>query len=158
VPLPRRTQPTVEIALGALLGRRALVVDGNAVSRTALANALQTWGFVVDQVATAEEALDLYSWTGPDADADFYALALVDYQMDGIDGVRLARDLRSRGPAASTVILLLSSDPDVSRQAAHDAGIESVLIKPVRNAYLLRRIMDALITKKGTPDVASAPR
>ena len=35
---------------------------------------------------------------------------------------------------------------DLSRQAAHDAGIQSVLIKPVRNTYLLRRIMDTLIT------------
>jgi len=45
------------------------------------------------------------------------------------------------------VVLLLSSAADLSRQEAHDAGIESVLIRPVRTTYLLRRIVDALITR-----------
>jgi PleD family two-component response regulator len=65
--------------------------------------------------------------------------------MEGMDGIELARVLRSQAPTASTVILLLSSMPGVSRQEVHDAGIESVLIRPVRNTYLLRRIMDTLV-------------
>ena len=43
-------------------------------------------------------------------------------------------------------ILLLSSAVNLSRQDAHEAGIASVLVKPVRNSYLLRRIVDSLIT------------
>jgi len=143
LPLAVGTQRTVERALDALAGLRALVVDGNAVNRTVLAHTLHSWGFIVDQAANAEEALDHYGWTGsPD---DVYALALIEHQMEGMDGLQLAHVLRSQAPTASTVILLLTSVVDLSRQAAHDAGIESVLIKPVRNTYLLRRIMDTLL-------------
>ncbi len=144
LPLPAGEPRPVERALGDLVGLRALVVDGNAVSRTVLAHTLHTWGFCVDQAATAEEALDQHGWTGsPD---EVYALALIEHQMEGMDGIALAEVLRTQTPTASTVILLLSSVADLSRQAAHDAGIQSVLIKPVRNTYLLRRIMDTLIS------------
>jgi CheY-like chemotaxis protein len=144
LPLPVGEQRNVERALGALVGLRALVVDGNAVNRTVLAHTLHSWGFLVDQAASAEEALDVYGWTG--SPNETYAIALIDHQMEGMDGVELARVLRAQEPTASTAIFLLSSNPEVSRQQAHDAGIRSVLIKPVRNTYLLRRIMDTLIT------------
>jgi signal transduction histidine kinase len=161
VPLAVGFQPRVEAGLASLAGLRALVIDGNAVSRTVLAYTLHTWGFVVDQAATAEEALELYGWS--DSPTQVYALAFLEHQLDGMDGVHLAKVLRAQEPTASTAMFLLSSNPNVSRQAAHDAGIESVLIKPVRNTYLLRRIVDTLVTNppaaaiglgslKGSPD------
>jgi len=144
LPLAIGAEQKTSRALGALVGRRALVVDGNAVNRSVLAHTLHGWGFIVDQAASAEDALDQFGWSGkPD---DVYALALIEHQMDGMDGIQLAEVLRLQAPTASTVILLLTSVHGMSRQAAHDAGIQSVLIKPVRNAYLLRRIMDSVIT------------
>ena len=156
LPLPAGTQRPVERALDALVGLRALVIDGNAVNRTVLAHTLHTWGFIVDQAANAEEALDHYGWTGsPD---QVYALALIEQQMDGeMDGLELARVLRKQAPTASTVMLLLTANPDLSRQAAHDAGVQSVLIKPVRNTYLLRRIMDTLLTNQGPRPLGPSP-
>ncbi|MEO7428617.1 MAG: ATP-binding protein, partial [Acidimicrobiales bacterium] len=146
LPLAAGTQRPVERALDALVGLRALVVDGNAVNRTVLAHTLHTWGFIVDQAATAEEALDKHCWSGSPDQA--YALALIEHQMEGMDGLELAEVLRSQRATASTVILLLTSVVELSRQEAHDAGIQSVLIKPVRNTYLLRRIMDTLLTNQ----------
>jgi signal transduction histidine kinase/CheY-like chemotaxis protein len=152
LPLPVGAQRPVERALDALVGLRALVVDGNAVNRSVLAHTLHSWGFVVDQAANAEEALDHYGWSG--TPNRVYALALIEHQMEGMDGLQLAEVLRSQEPTARTVILLLTSAIDLSRQAAHDAGIQSVLIKPVRNTYLLRRIMDTLVTNPGPREVA----
>jgi signal transduction histidine kinase/CheY-like chemotaxis protein len=146
LPLALGTQRPVERALDGLAGLRALVVDGNAVNRTVLAHTLHSWGFIVDQAATAQEALDQFGWSGSPQDA--YALALIEHQMDEMDGIQLAAVLRRQERTASTVILLLTSVADLSRQDAHDAGIQSVLIKPVRNTYLLRRIMDTLLTKQ----------
>lgn len=139
VPLAPRTPRTVEQALGALAGLRALVVDGNAVNRTVLAHVLHGWGFLVDQAATADEALDQCGLA-----AEPYALALVDHQLEGADGLDLAAALRSQRRMDGTVILLQTSIPDLDRQEAHDAGVQSVLVKPIRNAYLLRRIVDLL--------------
>jgi signal transduction histidine kinase/ActR/RegA family two-component response regulator len=146
LPLPRAEQPRVERGLDALVGLRALVVDNNAVTRTVLAHTLHTWGFVVDQAESAEDALELYART-----RGSYAVAILEYQLDGMDGVKLGEVLRAQDPTASTVMMLLSSDPNVSRRAAHEAGIRSVLVKPVRNTYLLRRIVDTIVTD---PDAA----
>ncbi|MFZ6003887.1 MAG: ATP-binding protein [Actinomycetota bacterium] len=155
LPLRVGTQREVERALDALVGLRALVVDDNAVNRSVLAHTLHTWGFVVDQAATAEEALDQYCWSGsPD---EVYALALIEHQMDGMDGLTLAEVLRSQAPTARTVILLLTSVVELSRQAVHDAGIQSVLIKPVRNTYLLRRIIDTLVNNTAPRSLGPGP-
>ena len=155
LPLPVGTHGAVERGLDALVGKRALVVDGNAVNRTVLAHTLHTWGFLVDQAASAEDALDHHSWSGsPDQQ---YSLVLVEHELDGMDGVRLAEVLRTQQRTASAVILLLTSAAELSRQHAHDAGIQSVLIKPVRNSYLLRRIMDTLVTPNPGKDRANAP-
>ncbi|MCU1499218.1 MAG: hybrid sensor histidine kinase/response regulator [Acidimicrobiales bacterium] len=153
LPLPRGAPRTTEKGLAALVGLRALVVDDNAVNRSVLAHTLHGWGFVVDQASTAEEALDQFGWSG--SPEEVYALAIIEHRMDGMDGMELARVLRCQRPTASAVILLLSSSLNLSRQAAHDAGIQSVLIKPVRNTYLLRRIVDALITTPASESVGS---
>ncbi len=149
VPLPAGVQAVVERRLTGLNGLRALVVDRNAVSRTLLAYTLHQWGFVVDQAETAQEALSLgvESLTQPEG----YAVALLDYQLDDMDGVRLAGLLHATEGLGETAVFLLTSDPTITRQSARDAGIDSVLIRPVRNSYLLRRIMDALLTNPPAP-------
>ena len=152
LPLPKSSQTRVEAGLDALVGLRALVVDNNAVTRTVLAHTLHTWGFVVDQAESAEDALELYART-----RGSYALAVLEYQLDGMDGVRLGEVLRAQDPGASTVMMLLSSDPNVSRRAAHDAGIKSVLVKPVRNTYLLRRIVDTIVAEPAGAPAPPAP-
>ncbi len=144
LPLAVGNQST-ERGLAALVGLRALVVDGNAVNRSVLAHTLDSWGFVVDQANSAEEALHQFAWSGtPD---ERYAVAIIEHRLEGMDGLELARVLRHQEPTSKTVVLLLSAASDLSRQQAHDAGIESVLIRPVRTTYLLRRIVDALITQ-----------
>ncbi|HEX7134057.1 MAG TPA: ATP-binding protein, partial [Iamia sp.] len=152
LPLPKSTQTRVEAGLDALVGLHALVVDNNAVTRTVLAHTLHTWGFVVDQAESAEDALELYART-----RGSYALAILEYQLDGMDGVKLGEVLRAQDPNASTVMMLLSSDPNVSRRAAHEAGIRSVLVKPVRNTYLLRRIVDTIVAEPEAPALPAPP-
>jgi len=139
VRLPQRTPRGVEQALGALSGHAALVVDSNAVNRTVLAHVLHGWGLRVDQAATADEALDQCGLPG-----DRYVLAIVEHQLDGGDGLELAAALRSQTRMADGVVLLQTTVADLDRQAARDAGVDSVLVKPIRNAYLLRRILDLL--------------
>lgn len=159
LPLAVSANQQTERGLAALVGLRALVVDGNAVNRSVLAHTLHTWGFEVDQATSAEEALHQYTWSRSSDDRP-YALAIIEHRLDGMDGVRLAEVLRAQAPTSETAIFLLSSAVDLSRAAAREAGIDSVLIRPVRTSYLLRRIVDALVNQPAavpaTP-VASSP-
>lgn len=151
VPLPIAAEQRTEQGLAALVGLRALVVDGNAVQRSVLAHTLHSWGFLVDQAASAEEALHDFGWSSETEGEAGYAVALIERNLEGMDGLALARLLHREHSTAHTVILLLSPTMDLTRQAAKDAGITSVLIRPVRTSYLLRRIVDALVTPAGDP-------
>jgi signal transduction histidine kinase/ActR/RegA family two-component response regulator len=148
LPLPPSTTQRTERGLAALVGKRALVVDGNAVNRSVLAHSLHSWGFVVDQAASAEEAL--HEFAGGSGSAT-YAVAVIEHGLEGMDGIRLAEVLRAQEATSSTVVLLLTSSPGLSRREAHEAGVHSVLVRPVRTAYLLRRIVDALVTHPSVP-------
>jgi CheY-like chemotaxis protein len=145
LPLPVGANQSTEEGLSALVGKRALVVDDNAVNRSVLAHTLHNWGFVVDQAESGQAALDRYAWTNtPD---EPYAVVIIEHHMDGMDGLHLAQILRNQPPTADAITFLLSSAVNLSRQKAHDAGLESVLVKPVRTTYLLRRIVDALVAQ-----------
>ncbi len=157
LPLPVGVAQPTDVGMSALVGLRALVVDDNAVNRTVLAHTLSSWGFVVDQAVDADDALHHHAWTASPGKA--YSLVIIEHRLRGTSGLELARILRHQGPTASAALLLLSSQVDLSRQTAHDAGLKSVLIKPVRNSFLLRRIMDALVTNPAPEPIGtSAPR
>ncbi len=158
LPLTVGANQRTEQGLAALFGLRALVVDRNAVNRSVLAHTLHSWGFVVDQATSAEEALHQYGWSPEDGDQDDarYAVAIIDRALEGMDGIELARVLHRQRSTSSTVILLLSNTMDLSRQAAKDAGIESVLVRPVRTSFLLRRIVDSLVNQPAAAEATDA--
>jgi signal transduction histidine kinase/CheY-like chemotaxis protein len=145
LPMPCATQHPAAAALGSLAGLAALVVDDNAVSRLVLTHALQNWGFIVDQAATPGEALDQFARA--EASGSGYALALLDYLMPEMNGVELAQALGRLHPGHVTTLILVSSSPDVSHQTAADAGIATVMAKPIRNSELLGRILKAVVSQ-----------
>ncbi len=153
LPMPCMVQHPVVAALDSFAGLAALVVDDNAVSRLVVGHTLQSWGFVVDQAATPAEALDLFA--GAEAAGSGYALALVDYQMPDLNGVELAHAFRRQSPGHSMTLILLSSAPDVSHHDAREAGFAAVMIKPVGNAQLLGRVMNAFAYQAGTETVGA---
>ena len=57
---------------------------------------------------------------------------------------RAGPDHRVEDPGTQRVTLLLSSGEGVDRDDALDAGIEPVLVKPVRNRDLLQRIINGV--------------
>ncbi len=130
-------------AASVLSGRRALVIDAQAASRRILAAQLAQWSMATDEAATAAQALELVR-----AGARF-DLALVDLHLPDVDGVALARELRSVAPALPRVLL--------SSPGARDAGgpelFVATLAKPVKQSHLF----DALVTALTTPRAASAP-
>ncbi len=68
---------------------------------------------------------------------DPYRLAILDYQMPGMDGIDLARAIR-RDPSFNGLglVLLTSSSRPGDTQVAEDAGINAFLTKPARIAHL----------------------
>jgi PAS domain S-box-containing protein len=126
---------------GSLRGLRVLVVDDNATNRAVLKHALAGWGLRVTEAPGGAEALaELRSAEGA------FALALLDFQMPGMDGLELARRIRADPALCSVKLIMLTSlGLRGQREQARDAGLDGYLVKPVR----LSQLFDCLVTVMG---------
>jgi signal transduction histidine kinase/DNA-binding response OmpR family regulator/HPt (histidine-containing phosphotransfer) domain-containing protein len=143
-----RTDPAMD---GRVMPRlRVLVVDDNETNRLVLEGMLLTWGMQVTLADGGRQALDIVQGRGRPALK--FDLALIDLHMPGLDGMGLARALRSQ-PSLSSIKLVLLSSPasrDEAR-AAVDAGFSLLLPKPVRKTELRQAILGISATPSGTP-------
>lgn len=112
-------------------GRRALIVDDNAMNREVTAALLQRQGFDTLTATNGAEAIE----TLLDHDID---LILMDCQMPVMDGIEATRRIRALpGPrAALPIIGLTGQSDDGDRDAGLAAGMSDYLVKPVAPSAL----------------------
>ena len=131
------------LTLPELRGVRVLGVDDHAVNRTILEAQLTAWGMQIECVADGATALS--SLRAAHAEGRPYALAILDYQMPGMDGRELAETIMADPALARTRLIMLSS---VSQRghgtAAQRAGIAAMLTKPVRQSHLFSCLLSVM--------------
>jgi len=81
---------------------KVLIAEDDSVSRLLLDSILREWGYDVVTTSDGVEAWDALA--GPAAPR----LAILDWQMPGVDGLELCRRLRADHATASTYVLLLT--------------------------------------------------
>ncbi|GAA4707992.1 response regulator [Nocardioides conyzicola] len=124
-----------------LRGRRILVVDDNETNRFILEDQLSAWHMRAYAVPSAADALRALR-EGVEL-GDPFELALLDLRMPDVDGLELARRIRSDRDLVGLHLLLLSSE-QVPRQQVADAGIRTSLSKPVREVELHDALLGVL--------------
>jgi len=131
----------------ALRGLRALIVDDNETNRRVLREQLSAWELLVGDAEDGAGALgELRSAA---AGGKPYDVAILDFQMPGMDGMELVSRIKA-DPLVSSARLLLLTSVGVRGERAESlrAGIEAYLVKPVRQSEL----HDALATVMATPE------
>lgn len=137
-----------------LEGKHALIVDDIAINCQILADQLAGWGMTSQSVANGVEAADaLKSDTGRSFD-----IILLDYLMPGINGRELAAMLTNQTSVPVPPIIMLSScDQTVSSEELARIGIDTYLVKPVREQRLFETLGRVLgrqnIVETAKPDV-----
>jgi signal transduction histidine kinase/DNA-binding response OmpR family regulator len=131
---------------------RVLVVDDNTASRQILLRQLLAWKTQPDCAASGEEALkmmrDAASTGGP------YGLALLDFQMPEMDGPALARVIRSEPEIGATGLVMLTSRGQLlSLAELQELGVDSCLIKPVKQSRLFDCLTKAVDRESVKPRV-----
>ena len=117
-----------------LAGARVLIVDDNEVNRKVLNEQVSSWRMVCAQCASPAEAL---ATLGEAAAGAPFHLAILDYQMPEMDGLMLARAIRSNPALDSTILVMLTSmGHSESAEQLKEAGIFACLVKPTRHSRL----------------------
>jgi two-component system sensor histidine kinase/response regulator len=138
-----------------LRGRRVLVVDDSASAREILATMLGQMSFVVTQAEHGEQAVALAR--AADAAGQPFAVALLDWQMPGIDGVATARALATL-PQPPKPVIVTAHGRDALFRDAQRAGLDLVLVKPVNPSLLFDTVVRALsVDAIGPQDSVAAP-
>jgi two-component system response regulator MprA len=119
---------------------RILVVDDDRAVRESLRRSLQFNGYQVELASDGQEALDWLTKQRPDA-------LVLDVMMPRVDGLEVARRLRSAGDDLP-ILALTARDAVSDRVAGLDAGADDYLPKPFALEELLARLR-ALLRRAG---------
>ncbi len=128
-------------------GIHILIVDDDRMQREILSKAFCAAGYQTDVAAEGLAALALTSATQ-------YAVACLDYQMPGMNGIELFNELRIRQPWIRA-ILITGYGPIRAIYPTLALGMKSVLPKPIDLPELLK-LMALLVAEGGSANGGSA--
>ncbi len=116
-------------------GAHIVVVDDDQGVRGTVAEYLVRNGFAVSEADGGEGLRAILAERPID-------LAILDISMPGEDGLTLARELRSLGPAG--IIMLTANNDDVDKVVGLEVGADDYVTKPYNPRELLARIRAVL--------------
>jgi len=122
-----------------LRGVRVLVVDDNATNREIIERQLYAWGLQCRGAGGGEEGLS--ALRNAASEGVSFDLAILDFHMPDIDGLRLAGMIKS-DPSLAGIRLILISSVGIrgDGRKAREAGISGYLTKPIRRDILFDSI------------------
>jgi DNA-binding response OmpR family regulator len=122
-------------ARGAAMPRRLLLAVSNAARMVQVNSLIRQAGYEARSAFDGQQALDLLRLERPD-------LLVLDYDLDGINGVETLRRLRSQsgGRLSLPVLLLLPPGNDEARAQALDLGAKGVVNTPYDPVELLASV------------------
>jgi CheY-like chemotaxis protein len=134
-----------------LSGKRVLVVDDNATSREIVVRQTRSWDMEPVAVATPLDALALID------EGQHFDVAVLDFVLPQMDGLALAREIRSRRDERELPLLLITSigrRREVSADAGHFAA---QLAKPLKSSQLHDALATVLAERWGDRHAAGDP-
>jgi len=122
-------------ARGAIMPRRLLLTVSDATRMTQLNSLVRAAGYEARAAFDGQQALDLLRIERPD-------LLLLDYELNGINGMETLRRLRKQGGGkiALPIVMLLPSEMEEARREALELGAASVITTPYDPASLLESV------------------
>ena len=127
---------------------RLLIVDDNPTNCRILTLQSRKWGMIPRHTHEGRQALE---WVR----SDRFDLALLDMQMPGMDGLMLAREIRSL-PHGRTLplVLLTSMGVKMNQPEVAEAAFKGCLTKPIKPAQLEQVLLRAI---SGAKPIAKTP-
>jgi serine/threonine protein kinase len=117
---------------------KILVAEDNAIWRAVVKRQIESWGH---EPVVVEDGVQAWSVLERD---DAPRLAILDWQMPGLDGIDVCKRVkRDPNHAFTYIIILTSRDAQEDMVAGLDAGADDYLTKPIQPSVLRSRIAAA---------------
>lgn len=143
----------VDTASVLLADLHILIVDGKAINRRILELMTKKWGMQPTLVTNGPEALMALSQAQRQPAFD---VVLLDVDMGTMDGIELARTIRTgTGGAGIQLVLLTSFGRRGDAKTAKAAGISAYLTKPIRERQLHDCLVAVMTQHSAKADVAA---
>jgi two-component system sensor histidine kinase/response regulator len=124
---------------GGLQGRRVLIAEDNATTRTYLCEVMRNFSLEPHAVANGRDAVRVLQQS---VEARPYDLVLMDWRMPTMDGLEASRTIRNDPAVAHIPIILLTAyGSDEVWDGARKAGVQHFLLKPVKQSQLFDTIV-----------------
>lgn len=120
----------------------AMVVEDEVVANDLLSSTFKNFFADVTSAYNGAEALRMYEKTNPD-------IVFVDIIMPEIDGIELARRIRSINP--SQIIIVISASNDIQKiSESIEVGVNSFIQKPIDTKKILEMLQNitSLVSKR----------
>jgi two-component system alkaline phosphatase synthesis response regulator PhoP len=118
----------------AIVGRKILVVDDEAVLVETIAYNLEQAGYAVVTAADGASGLEAAQREKPD-------LIILDLMLPEMDGLEVCRQLRREGNTATTPIMMLTAKSDeIDKVVGLEVGADDYVTKPFGRRELLARV------------------
>ena len=117
---------------------RVMAVDDDPDILEFFIDIMRRFGVVCETATGGEEALRFVERTEP------RHIYFVDWKMPGMDGIQLARELKSRSPANTVVIMISAAEWNEVEEEAKKAGVDRFLSKPLFPSAIADAINESL--------------
>jgi len=103
---------------------RALIVDDSRFVRVYLRGLLEARGIACEEAPDGQAGLGLLDSGGP------FELALIDWNMPGMNGLEMVRQIRGQGNVDTRIMMVTTEGENDYIVSALDAGADEYLMKP----------------------------
>jgi CheY-like chemotaxis protein len=117
---------------------RILAVDDDPDILTYFNDITQSFGIMCDVAKSGEEALELIT------QKNGYNIYFIDWRMPGMDGIQLAREIKSRMTENSIVTMISAVEWSEVAEEAKAAGVDKFLSKPLFPSTITEIIKECL--------------
>jgi two-component system sensor histidine kinase/response regulator len=133
-----------------------LIVDDNATNREIMDHHTRAWRMRSASAPSGEKALQLMR-AAATANEPF-DLVILDMQMPEMDGLMLAKAIKTDPAIAKAKLVMLTSlGNHMDTEALKEAGIEACVLKPVKQARLFERIAEVMGDRPAKKPVVTEP-
>jgi two-component system, OmpR family, phosphate regulon response regulator PhoB len=124
---------------------RILIVEDHPTMREAMRLVLEGEGFVIDEAADGQRALDMMRTEPPD-------LVFLDMNMPGSSGAEVLTEIRADPVTAGIRVIVVTADGEEGRGRAMAIGADEYFTKPFSPITLLSTVEQVLSSPAREPE------